>query len=158
MLESAELASYLVTILGLPFAIFLFAFEQRKARENEEEEIHQLLSTSYTDFLKLVIDNPDLKLRSAAATPALDEEQADRLFAMYEILVSVFERVYLLTYEDNMTGKTLRRWRSWEAFMREWCRREDFRSRLPLLLVGEDDDFAAHFRRLAEEEAGAGAR
>lgn len=152
ILQIGELLSYLVTILGLPFAIFLFAFEQRKERENEEEEIYELLAASYTDFLKLVIANPDLKLRSDRPTPDLDEEQQDRLFAMLEILISLFERVYLLTYEDGMTGKKLRRWLSWEDFMREWCRRDDFRTRLPQLLVGEDPDFAACIRQLVERE------
>ena len=37
--------------------------------------------------------------------------------------------------------------------MREWCRRADFRNRLPELLRGEDPDFAAYIRRLAVEEA-----
>ena len=37
--------------------------------------------------------------------------------------------------------------------MREWCRRDDFRGQLPRLLQGEDADFAAYMRRLAEEEA-----
>lgn len=157
ILQIGELLSHLVTILGLPFAIFLFAFQQRKERENEEEEIYELLATSYTDFLKLVIANPDLKLRSNQTTPDLDEEQQDRLFAMLEILISLFERAYLLAYDERMTGKKLRRWLSWEDFMREWCRRDDFRTRLPQLLVGEDPTFAAYIRRLAEREGHAGA-
>lgn len=119
ILQIGELLSQLVTILGLPFAIFLFAFQQRKERENEEEEIYELLATSYTDFLKLVIANPDLKLRSDQTTPDLDEEQQDRLFAMLEILISLFERAYLLTYDERMTGKKLRRWLSWEDSMKE---------------------------------------
>jgi hypothetical protein len=39
--------------------------------------------------------------------------------------------------------------------MREWCRREDFRARLPDLLYGEDPAFATYLRRLADEEAAA---
>jgi hypothetical protein len=154
-LEILEAATYIVTILGLPFAIYIFAVEQRKQRENEDEEINELLSRAYTDFLKLVIDHPDLKLRSARSTPNLTEDQQDQVFAMFEILVSLFERVYVLLYEDGMTGRQLRLWLSWEDFMREWCRREDFRRRLPDLLIGEDADFAAYLRRLAEEEAAA---
>ena len=38
--------------------------------------------------------------------------------------------------------------------MREWCRRDDFRHALPLLLRGEDPDFVAYIRRIAEEETG----
>ena len=49
-LENWELASYIVTVIGLPLAIF-FLFEQRKERENEDEEAYLLLSDVYTDFL-----------------------------------------------------------------------------------------------------------
>lgn len=145
-MQTWEFLSYVVTVLGLPFAIFLFAIEQRKERENEEEEVDVLLATSYTDFLKLVIANPDLRLRSKEVKPNLSEEQQDRIFAMFEILISLFERACLLSYEEKMSGKKLRRWLSWEDFMREWCRRSDFRMHLPQLLIGEDPDFAAHIR------------
>ena len=39
--------------------------------------------------------------------------------------------------------------------MREWCRRENFHSALPLLLRGEDPEFQNYLRRIAEEERGA---
>ena len=51
-----------------------------------------------------------------------------------------------------MTVKQQRRWHSWDDFMREWVRRDDFRVLLPRLLQGEDPDFAIYIRRLAEEE------
>lgn len=152
-LETWELLSYIVTVLGLPLLIFIFVYEQHKERENEEEEVHQLLSDSYNDFLKLVIANPDLKLRSQTATPNLTDEQRERMLIIFDMLISLFERAYLLTYEDDMTEKQLRRWHSWEDFMREWCRRADFRSQLPELLQGEDRDFADYISNLAREES-----
>jgi hypothetical protein len=36
--ETWELLSYIVTVFGLPLAIGVFFYEQRKERENEEEE------------------------------------------------------------------------------------------------------------------------
>lgn len=152
-LENWELLSYVVTVFGLPLAIFSFLHEQRKERENEDEEVYQQLSDTYTDFLKLVIANPDLKLRSQSSTPDLNEEQTERMQVMFEILISLFERAYLLVYEDKMSPKQLRRWRSWEDYMREWCRREDFRSQLARLLQGEDPDFSQYIQKLADEEA-----
>jgi hypothetical protein len=152
-LQIWELLSYIVTVFGLPLAIYIFMAERRKERINDEEEIYLLLSDAYADFLKLVIANPDLRLLSKTATPALTEEQQERVLALLEMLVSVFERAYLLEYEERMSAGQLRRWRSWEDYMREWCRREDFRARLPQLLQGEDADFAAYFSRLAEEES-----
>jgi len=152
-LETWELLSYIVTVFGLPLAIAFFLHEQRKERDNEEEEVYQLLSDAYIDFMKLVLANPDLKLRSQASTPDLSPEQQERTQAMFEILISLFERAYLLAYEDDMSSKQLRRWRSWEDYMREWCRREDFRAQLPRLLQGEDADFASYIRNLAQEES-----
>ena len=152
-LETWELLSYIVTVFGFPLAIFAYVIEQRKERENEDEEVYQLLTADYTDFLKLVIANPDLKLRSQSEIPDHTEEQRERVQVLFEILISLFERAYLLSYDDKMTRKQQRRWLSWEDFMREWCRREDFRKLLPKLLQGEDPDFANYIRKLAAQEA-----
>jgi hypothetical protein len=152
-LETWELLSYIVTVFGLPLAIFSFIMEQRKERENEDEEVYQLLTADYTDFLKLVMANPDLKLRSQSETMDLCEEQRERVQVLFEILISLFERAYLLSYDDKMTRKQERRWLSWEDFMREWCEREDFRKLLPKLLQGEDPDFSAYILKLANRTA-----
>lgn len=152
-LEIWELLSYIVTVIGLPLAIAIFIHEQRRERDNEDEEVYALLTNAYIDFLKLVLANPDLKLRSQAHIPNLTEEQLERMLVIFDMLISLFERAYLLAYEENMTPGQLRRWHSWEDFMREWCQREGFRKYLSELLHGEDPDFAAYIQRLAEEEA-----
>jgi hypothetical protein len=148
-----ELLSYMITVIGLPVAIFFFVYEQRRQRENEEEEIYQILSDGYIDFLKLAIANPDLKLQANSAISNPTAEQKERMLAMFGILVSLFERAYLVVYDEKMSHRRARRWRSWEDFMQEWCRREDFRDNLPFLLVGEDPDFADHIRAIADKEA-----
>ncbi len=150
-LQTWELLSYIVTVFGLPMAILIFIYEQRRERENEDEEIYLLLSDAYTDFLKLIIANPDLRLHSQPAAYELNDEQKERVMAILDLLVSLFERAYLLAYEEKMSAKQLRRWRSWEDFMREWCRRDDFRAVLPGLLQGEDPEFADYIRKLAAE-------
>ena len=40
------------------------------------------------------------------------DDNLKRVQVMFEILISLFERAYLLAFDDNMTGKQLRRWRS----------------------------------------------
>ena len=148
-LASWELLSYIVTVIGLPLAIFVFLFEQRKERNNEEEEVYQLLSDNYQDFLKVALDHPDLRLFSSEETPALSQEQRERMFIIFSMLISLFERAFLLLYESSMSEKQKRRWRSWEDYMGEWCNRADFRSALPTLLRGEDPEFADYIQRLA---------
>ncbi len=144
-----ELLSYVVTVVGLPLAIAVFVFEQRKERDNEEEEVYQLLSDNYQEFLKITLEHPDLRLFASEVTPALSAEQHERMFIIFSMLISLFERAYLLLYEDNMKEKQLRRWRSWEDYMGEWCNRADFKGSLPALLRGEDPEFADYIQKLA---------
>lgn len=148
-LATWELLSYVVTVVGLPLAIAVFLYEKRQERRTEEEEVHELLASNYHDFLKLALENPDLRLLSKARTRDLTAEQRERMQAIFGLLIALFERAYLLLYEPDLSGKEARRWRSWEDFMQEWCGRDDFREAMPDLLHGEDPEFAAYLQRLA---------
>jgi len=152
--ETWEILSYAVTVVGLPLAIGVFLYEQRKERDNEDEEVYQLLADNYQDFLKMALANPDLRLFSAESFPSLDEEQRERRLIIFNMLVSLFERAYLLLHEEGMPALKARRWYSWEDYMREWCRRPDFREALPSLLRGEDPDFARYITELMKTEKG----
>jgi hypothetical protein len=148
-LEWLEAASYLVTVVGLPFAIGVYVLDQRRERQNDEEEIFLRLSDEYADFMRLVIDNADLHLLSPEARGELSEEQRERKQALFAILVSLFERAYVLVHEDDMSRQQRRLWQSWADYMSEWCQREDFRAALPGLLHGEDPGFVATIREIA---------
>jgi hypothetical protein len=152
LLETMEMLSYVVTVVGFPLAILTFVWEQRKERQNEEEEIFQRLSDEYREFLKLVLDNADLHLlRREGARVELTEEQKERQLAIFGILISLFERAYLLVYEEKMDKQTRRMWQSWEDYMLEWVRRTDFRSALPGLLEGEDEEFTHYITGLMQK-------
>lgn len=147
-LETWELASYVVTVVGLPFAIGVFLWEQRKERLVGEEELHQRLSNAYTDFLKLVLDNADLQLLRQRPDPiVLSDEQQERRHALFGILISIFEQAYVMVHEQNMSRQRRRLWQNWDDYIEEWCAREDFRAALPALLRGEDAEFADYMRR-----------
>ena len=150
-LESWELLSYVVTVVGLPLAIAVFVYEQHRERDNEEEEVYQLLSDNYQDFLKTALEHSELRLFSAEQAPVLSEEQRERMLIIFSMLVSLFERAYLLLYEDDMNPRQLRLWQSWQDYMREWCQRADFRVVLPELLRGENAEFAAYLGALARQ-------
>jgi hypothetical protein len=151
--DVVEFSFYLVETFALPFAIVVYVVERRKERLAEEEELNQRLSDGYIGFLKLVLDNADLQLlRRHAPLRELTEEQEERKFALFGILVSIFERAYILVYEERMSRQTRRLWSSWEDYMVEWCRRPDFRKALPELLEGEDPEFRAHIEKIARGE------
>jgi hypothetical protein len=154
MREVWELASYVVTVLGLPIAIGIFLWQERNERANEEEEGYQLLSDAYNDFLKIVLAHPDLHLRTNDPLPNPSSEQTERMLVIFDMLISLFERAYLVAYKVKMSQEERRRWNSWDDYMREWCGRDDFHNALPLLLRGEDPDFQAYIRRVADQERG----
>lgn len=152
-LEVWELLSYVVTVVGLPFAIVVFMFEQRKERQNEDEEIYQRLSDEYADFLQLLLQNADLRLMSQESEAIqYNEEQLERKRIIFELLTSLFERAFILVYEPHMNAQTKRMWSSWEDYIRYWCRRKDYRSALKGLLDGEDPDFEQYVLQIAQKE------
>ncbi len=150
-LETWEFLSYIVTVIGLPMAIFVFIYDRAKERENDEEEVYQLLSDNYQDFLRITLEHADLRLFSLEETEALNDEQQERMLILFSMLVSLFERAYLLLYEDEMKPMQLRRWHSWDDYMREWVQRADFRILLPGLLRGEDPRFVQYIENLCKE-------
>jgi hypothetical protein len=150
--DAWEIASFIVTVIGLPVAILFFIYQAHRERRNEDEQEYQLLNDAYNDFLRVVLEHPDLHLRSNAPTPNLTADQEERMLVIFDMLIALFERAYLVAYAPRMPPDMARRWNSWEDFMREWCRRENFRNRLPYMLGGEDPEFSASIQRLAEEE------
>ena len=98
---------------------------------------------------------PTCKLRTSGALSSPTAEQNERMMVIFDMLISLFERAYLVAYKEDMTPTEKRRWNSWDDFMREWCRRDDFHNALPLLLRGEDPDFQAYIKQVAHDERGA---
>ncbi len=151
-LEAWELASYVVTVVGFPFAIVVFMLEQRKERQNEDEEIYQELSDEYANFSKLLLRNADLRLMSEEVPEeTLTPEQKERKTIIFDILISLFERAFILVHEENMNLQTQRLWSSWDDYVRYWCKRKDFRRILPAFLEGEDPEFSAYIEKVARE-------
>lgn len=146
-LEMWELASYVVTVVALPWAILLFWWEQRRERQNEEEEIYQKLSDEYADFSTLLLNNADLRLITGGmADAALTAEQHERKSIIFDLLMSLFERAFILVYEDDMNAQQKRLWASWADYIDFWCRRPDFRAAAHILLQGEDPGFENYMK------------
>lgn len=157
MLKAWEFASYIVTVLGLPLAMFALWREMRAERRNELKEIEQRedqlyveLSQQYTAFLEAVLANPELDLLGEADTaPTLTPAQSKKKRIYYELLIALFERAYILLYEPGLTGAAARRWQSWADYIEWWLKKPDFRGYALANLDGEDAAFAAFVRTRA---------
>lgn len=152
-----ELLSYIVTVLGLPIALFAIWREMRAERRNEQKEIEQRedelyvsLSQQYTAFLESALANPELDLMGEnGAAPNLTPAQHQKKQIYFEMLIALFERAYILLYEPNLSGDAARRWQSWADYIEWWLRKPDFRAYTLANLDGEDPDFAAFVRKKA---------
>ncbi len=101
------------------------------------------------------MDNADLLLMSRSSLPEpISEEQRERTEIIFRMLVSLFEKAYIILYSADLEGDARRRWASWEDDMIEWCRREDFRNALPNLLDGEDPEFCEYILALSKRQDG----
>lgn len=105
-----------MTAIGLPLAILVFVYGQRRERPNDQEEIFQRLFDEYREFLKLVLENSELHLlQREVSTHELSPEQKDHRFVIFGILVSLSKRAYLLVYEERLDQQTARLLQSWEV-------------------------------------------
>jgi len=147
-IETWELLSYVVEVVALPFAIYVFWLEQRKERANEQDELFVKLLDEYNAFAKILIDNADLRLMSGGKDDSeLTPEQKEKKLIIFDVLVSFFERSYILIYEDSMSKQEARMWATWEDYIDFWMSKPDFRKVLPELLSGEDPDFVAYMKK-----------
>jgi hypothetical protein len=154
-LQILEMLSYLATILGIPIAILLYMNEKRKERLEREYGTYHALDEKYLEYLNLCIDNPDLDLYYLPLDkrPKLTSEQKIRQYAMFEILVSLMERAFLM-YRDQTTRIKKAQWEGWSAYIRDWCGRENFRSLWSILGDQFDENFTNYVNARIQEASG----
>lgn len=154
-----ELVHDLVEMVGLPLALVVFVVQQRQARRNEEVALVQSLLDQYTEFYKLLLENADLALYRSRGTPKpLTDEQQERQLLLFDVLVALLERAYVLLHPRRMERHLRKHWRTWETVIANWCAREDFRATLPQTLDGADPDFGPYLLRVAADQAARAAR
>jgi len=153
MMQVWELLSYLVTVLGLPIAVWTIWREMRAERLNDEKEIEQRedeiyvqLSQQYSNFLEAVLAHPELDVLEIEPSRTLTPEELRRQAIYYEMLMALFERAFILLYEDAPSGHGGRRWGSWADFFSYWLKRPGFARYVEDNLEGEDTAFADFIR------------
>lgn len=142
-LEWMELLSYVATVVGIPMAITTFIFQNKKERQIEQEDIYDKLMAHYADIQTKLFDHPELDQHDSALS-APEDRRRQRI--LYEMLVSLFERAFILLYGE--TDPAYRRmWNSWNDYIESWGRQPNFRALLPDLMSGEDPAFVAFMAR-----------
>ncbi|MBK8987361.1 MAG: hypothetical protein IPM39_15005 [Chloroflexi bacterium] len=152
MMEVLEMLAYIATVLGIPIAILLFVNEKRKERRDREYGTYDALGKEYVDYLRLCMENPELDLYDIPLEieSELSAEQKIRQYAMFEILVSLLERAYLM-YQDQSTDIKKSQWSGWDDYMHDYARRETFRRLWQTQGVEYDLDFIKYVTTVIEK-------
>lgn len=138
-LELMELLSYIATVFGIPLAIMTFIYQERKERQAEQEEIYDKLMDHYSEIQEKLFEYPELDQHDI---PLQDPEASRRQRILYEMLVSLFERAFILLYGETDPAYK-RMWNSWTDYIDLWSSRPNFRAHLPTMMLGEDPGFTA---------------
>lgn len=131
--------------LGIPLAIMLFINEKRRERRDREYGTYNALDDKYIAFLQLCIDHPELNLYSIAleSEVELSPQQKIQQYAMYEVLISLLERGFLM-YRDQSTEVKRQQWIGWESYLQNWCKNKSFQDLWYKVDADEyDTDFVA---------------
>ncbi len=128
IIEVLALAATVITALSFPLALWAFVREAKMRRLERDVATYSDLSAEYREFLKLCIEHTDLHIYEykSSAAEQLSEEQKVQKIIMLDILVSLFEGAFL-KYSTASTEVRKRQWTGWDSYVRDWCKREDFR-------------------------------
>jgi len=123
-----ELATFIVTLLGVPAAIFIYAKEQRLQREEREYGTYDALDEKYIELQQLCIEYPELDIFDTpyAVPRKLTEEQQKQEEAIILIRISIFERAFLM-YQRTPAKAKSDQWAGWDGEIKEWLNRKNFR-------------------------------
>jgi hypothetical protein len=141
------------TALGIPLAIYLFYQDRKKEIREREYTAYDSLDSSYLEYLKLCLDNPDLDVFDIpiAEGHLKWSEQERREAIMFGILFSVFERAFLM-YRDESVGMNIRRRTEWERYIiKDFIPRENFRRMWKIQGGSYHTNFVAHMDGLIRQ-------
>ena len=144
-LEFFEFMSYVATVIGIPLVLLTFIYQEKKERQNEQEEIYDKLMDHYTGIQNKLFEYPELDIH---AHPSQDPETARRQYILYEMLISLFERSFILLAAEKDPAYQ-RMWNSWVDYILQWLEKPNFVAALPQLMKGEDPDFVAYISKLS---------
>jgi hypothetical protein len=142
---NADWLADVATVLGVPTALVVFVNEKRRERRDREYGTYDALDDKYREYLLLCLENPELDLYDVPLdeSPELDPPTRIRQAAMFDVLVSLLERAFLM-YRDQSSSVKRRQWQGWVEYMEAYADNPTFVRLWDLRGIGFDVDFVAY--------------
>ncbi|MCZ6690347.1 MAG: hypothetical protein O7H41_12145 [Planctomycetota bacterium] len=145
--RKTQIAASLATISGIILACTVYFTERAKEKHERTLETFTTVNRAYADYLKIVLDHPELNLHSSTATPAsdLNSVQQRRRSIVLDSWVSMAELAFFL-YSEHSTDLAKRQWVGWDAYIGRWCKRSDFRDEYATVVQDYDNKFMSYLQ------------
>ena len=124
-----EGTTYIVSIIGVPVAIVLYARSLLAEKHAREWAIYQSVQEKYMNFLDTALSRPKVGVLWTEPDVLKGELSADERIdqdLLFNILTSIFERAFLV-YRRASSAQRRRQWAGWESFIEAYARRRNFR-------------------------------
>lgn len=124
-----ELLSNATVVLGIPAAIYQYRRGKLREQADREYGTYNALDEKYLDFQNMCFEHPQLDIfdiPDANPQPLTEEQRKQELIA-FTMLISVFERAYLM-YHDQSNRVKAAQWTGWDEYIRCYCERDNFRN------------------------------
>lgn len=147
--EWMNILSNITVILGFPIALLVFIYDRRKERKEREYGTYHALDEKYKEFLSMCMEHPRLNLYDVPLKnpPKLTEMEKATQSAMFDILVSLLERAYLM-YRDQSNKVKRTQWIGWNEYMRDYASHPVFREIWKKRGIEFEVDFTRYINQL----------
>lgn len=143
-----------IKVLGVPVAIYIFWRNKVKERREREYATYNTLDDKYNEFLKLCFDHPELGISTVTkVSKDLDEKQIYQRDRIFEMLISIFERAYLM-YQDKDTIIKERQWSGWKINIEAWTKNPDFKTAWECQDSQWDKEFSDYIKDILNQAQG----
>jgi hypothetical protein len=153
MNDFVQIVAHLVTIGGVPLAIWLYLQEKRRERHERAYGAWHALDSQYLRFLELCLARPDLDVLDLpvgdGGEPTNDQIRQEQI--LFRMLITLLERAFVM-YHEQTTDVEERQWGQWLGYMKDFATRENFRLAWPQLSQRFDSDFVGFMDELMAPE------
>lgn len=141
-----EIATFIITIFGVPVAIYIYLQEQKHQREEREYGTYDALDDKYIELQQLCLDYPNLDIFDTPFNkiPDLTEGELKQEEAILLIRISIFERAYLM-YQREIAKAKQNQWEGWDIEIQEWLERQNFKKIWDIHKQYYDQRFVSYF-------------
>lgn len=133
--------------VGLFGGLAVFYWKTREEQQDRKRKLYDEIDAAYIDVHKLLLEHPDVDASWFVDQPdkPLSDDQLYRQYLVYEIIVRLFERIFL-TFQHASSSQRAAQWNGWDCWIEDYCKKRSFqdwwlRDDAPLRAAAEGDTY-----------------